>query len=351
MSAPSYAVLDDALERLSPYGIDLANGNFNHAPMVVEALCALGRPDAVMPWIDGYYPRMTPRPTAGSPIARTEWRAALGRREQLTGWGELFTAELRKAPWREVLDRWADRLAPGFSAAAAHGVIRVGHAARGLGESETRVRLRELADALASWAASYGELPTAPRADRGPRLTPCEALAALSIVPVAERRPGNITATLNRLVEFPAFAPAIDLIDIDGDLDALTAELSELLTRVYLANAVDIRTFIAFVHGVTGVHALGNIAPHVTEATARNLTRYAWQTGCALYAAFSNGTAFADRVEPGEDDPATLVDLAIANGDEHAIKFTEACLSRHKIAPSPAYLAAISHAIGIVERR
>jgi hypothetical protein len=40
----------------------------------------------------------------------------------------------------------------------------------------------------------------------------------------------------------------------------------------------------------------------------------------------------------------------VANGDEHVIKFTEACLARHKIAPSPAYLAAIRHALGIVRR-
>ena len=167
----------------------------------------------------------------------------------------------------------------------------------------------------------------------------------------AERRPGNITATLNRLVEFPAFASAIDLIDVDGDLEVLVVELSELLTRVYLANAIDIRTFICFVHGVTGVHALANIASHVSQPTARSLACYAWQTGCALYTAFGGGAVFAERVEPVEEDARILIDRAVANGDEHAIKFTEACFSRHILAPSPAYLAAIRHAIGIVGGR
>ena len=37
MRVPSYEPLDDALDRLSRYGPQLANGNFNHAPMVVEA--------------------------------------------------------------------------------------------------------------------------------------------------------------------------------------------------------------------------------------------------------------------------------------------------------------------------
>jgi hypothetical protein len=349
MPAPAYAPLDDALEVLSPYGPDLTNGNFNHAPMVVEALCALGRPEAVFPWIEAYRARLTPRPPAGAPVDWSRWRAHLGRRGSFADWNRLFTAELSDAPWRDVLDRWASRLAPGYSAAATHGAIRVGHAARGLAEAETRVRLRELADALASWAASYSELPAA-RSDRT-RLAPRDALASLAIVPLAERRPGNITATLNRLVEFPAFAPAIDLIAVDGDIDALAAELSKLLTRIYLANAVDIRTFICFVHGVTGVHALANIPPHVGAATARSLARYAWQTGCALYTAFGGGTVFAEQADPGEEDAQILIDRAVANGDEHAIKFTEACFSRHILAPSPFYLAAIRHAIGIVGGR
>ena len=72
MRAPSYASLDDALEILAPYGIELRNGNSNHAPMVAEALCAMGRPEAVMPWIARYRERMLPRPAAGARELRNE---------------------------------------------------------------------------------------------------------------------------------------------------------------------------------------------------------------------------------------------------------------------------------------
>ena len=58
MSNPRIAPLDNALDTLARYGPDLANGNFNHAPMVAEALCALGRPEAVMPWIERYRARL-----------------------------------------------------------------------------------------------------------------------------------------------------------------------------------------------------------------------------------------------------------------------------------------------------
>ena len=72
MRASSYAPLDDALELLAGYGIELDNGNSNHAPMVAEALCALGRPEAVVPWIARYRERMLPRPPAGSTIRRED---------------------------------------------------------------------------------------------------------------------------------------------------------------------------------------------------------------------------------------------------------------------------------------
>lgn len=40
--------------------------------------------------------------------------------------------------------------------------------------------------------------------------------------------------------------------------------------------------------------------------------------------------------------------MAIANGDEHATKFTEACLRECDLNPSPAYPAAARHAIGVL---
>ena len=47
----------------------------------------------------------------------------------------------------------------------------------------------------------------------------------------------------------------------------------------------------------------------------------------------------------GRDD---LIDRAIRSGDEHAIKYTEACLSEYSLSPSPIYLRAADHAIGLL---
>ncbi len=350
MRAPSYEPLDAALDSLSGYGPGLANGNFNHAPMVAEALCALGRPEAVMPWIERYRERLVPRAVAGEPIRAPEWRGALGQRERFAAWSAFFAEDLRQAPWREVLDVWAGRLAPGVSTAATHGVIRVGHAVRALTVGESPQRLRELADALASWAKSYSELPTAGGLADG-AMTPREAIGRVGIVPPERRRPGNITTALEELGDFPAFAPTIGLVNLDGDADALIAELTELFARVYLANVHNPLTAIVFIHGVTSVTALGHVAPHVGDPTARSLLRYGWHAGCGLYACFGSGTGFTADIAPGDEDAESLIERALANGDEHVIKFAEACLYRHALAPSPAYPAAIGNVLGMIGRR
>ncbi len=347
---PLHASLDEALDAICVYGIELKNGNSNHAPMVAEALCAMGRPEAVMPWIDRYRDRMSPRPPPVDRIRNTDWRGALGRRERFSDWSLFFGDELKEAPWREVLDHWVGRLAPGSCAAATHGVIRVGHAVRGVAERETAPRRHELADALASWAATWQELPgTAFSAACA--LPPRQAIGKVPLLPAERRLAGNIVTALGALADFSDFAPAIGLLDISGEIGPLVAELTEVFARVYLANARSIPTAIAFIHGVTSHAALGNIALQLNDGTARIALRYAWQTGCGLYACYGGAPALAEDVEPLEIAEDERVDRAIANGDEHVIKFTEACLGRNALGPSPVYYAAIDHVAGIVGRR
>src|ERR1700751_1726940 len=104
MPTLNYGSLDEALEALAGSGIGLKNGNSNHAPMVAEALCAMGRPQAVMPWIAGYQERGLPRPPAGDPIRAETWRSALGQRDRFADWAVFFRKEMQQAPWPEVLD-------------------------------------------------------------------------------------------------------------------------------------------------------------------------------------------------------------------------------------------------------
>ena len=54
---------------------------------------------------------------------------------------------------------------------------------------------------------------------------------------------------------------------------------------------------------------------------------------------------------PAGEDPDSLIEQALANGDEHVIKFTEACLARHALAPSPAYPAAVAQVLTLIGSR
>ena len=78
--------------------------------------------------------------------------------------------------------------------------------------------------------------------------------------------------------------------------------------------------------------------------------RYGWQAGCGLYACYGNGAGIAGEIASAEADADSLVEAALANGDEHVIKFTEACLRRGALAPSPAYCAAVDHVLGTMRR-
>lgn len=153
MNQPDYSALDEALEIMAPMGPDLNNGFSNHAPMAIEAMCAMGRSDSAMPWLERYRRWLAPRRTRVARLMEDNWREALGDARRTEDWFEFFRNELEDRPWHQVLDKWAARLAPGLMAAATHGVIRTGHATRAIALEDTSPRRRELADGLAYWAA------------------------------------------------------------------------------------------------------------------------------------------------------------------------------------------------------
>jgi hypothetical protein len=315
--------------------------------MTAEALCRLGRADAVLPWIDRYAAGMMPRPKRVERIG-SDWRRALGRTDRTTEWMELFEEELREAPWRDVVVCWADRLAPAVCASAMHGVIRVGHAVRSLEDVETPARLRELAEALGYWAASYQRLPESAAAASVKRLRSRDAIANVRRVPPEERKfAGTIVSSLEGLAEFHAFGSVASLLDTEGDPGETISELTETFSRVLIANAHDVLGAIVFVHGVTGLTAIRSLLPLLEPETARRMVRYGWQASAALYATF--GSALPERRDgDARTDVASLVDAAVAHGDEHAIKLTEACVREDAIRPSAAYLAAARRAIELL---
>jgi hypothetical protein len=346
-SNSSYAVLDEALEQIAFAGPDLTNGNSNHAPMAIEALCTLGRADAALPWLEHYRVLLMPRPAGVARIAEADWQSALGGSRRGADWFAFFRNQLDERPWQEVLDRWVARLAPGIVAAALHGVIRAGHAVRALTVGETAQRRRELADGLAYWAAEYQALPGERRAGAGAQ--PSDAIARLPTIPPAQR--GSFDSLTGALTQLDAFAPfhgALAAVDPSRDANAFLGDLTATFARVYVSNARDFLSAIAFVHAVTGPASLRPMLPFLRTETAQAALAYAWQAAAGLYATFSTASAIAPLDVDTKAGAGVLVERAIACGDEHAIKFTAACLAEHALNPQPVFLAAAEQAIPLL---
>jgi hypothetical protein len=282
-----------------------------------------------------------------SRISKDQWREALGDYKRVGDWIGLFDESLKEAPWRAVLDTWVSRLAPGIAAAAYHGVLRTAHAARSLGDRETMERIHELAEGLGYWAATYQALPGG--IEGAHNKSPSHAIESVAMIPLEDRKVGGfLTDGLAALDSFEPFSAVAGLVDTSGDLSAFLSDLTETFARVYMKNARNIGGAIAFIHCVTGPRAVRNLSPYIGDETARIAARYAWQASAGLYAAFSIENRSSDQPSKPDLDTQALIDHAIANGDEHAIKFTEACIHEHELNPKPVYLAAAARALEIL---
>jgi hypothetical protein len=342
-----YDAIDEAYAIFACTGPEFGGGLSNHGPMAAEAIAAMRRPDAVAAWAHRYAKRLDAHPSPSSRISDADWSEALGKERRVGDWIAFFNAALKQAPWRVVLDRWVARLAPGIVAAAFHGVLRTAHAARALGDRESSYRLHELAEGLGYWAATYQALPGSLD---GPRdALPSRAIESVKRLPLERRKVGGfVTDGIAQLPIFEPFHHVVGMVDTSGDLSTFLSDLTETFARVYVNNTIGIAGVIAFVHCVTGARAVRNLSPYIDDATARAAARYAWQAAAGLYAAFGIVTPSRDEGPVPQLSIEELIDRAIDNADEHAIKFTEACIHEYALNPKPVYLAAAAHAIELL---
>ena len=339
MSDLSSDVMDDALERLAPYGPSFRGGLSNHGPMTAEALVSLGHNDMVIDWVEGYRKRLEPRTEATEPIAPGEWKKALGDRSRLGDWHALFAGQMAESPWRDVLGVWVPRLAPGIVAAGLHSVIRVGHAACSLAVRENALRLDELSQALAYWAAEYLALPG--EYSGAGKLAPSIALSKVQKLPAEFRKSGGlITTQMKDLVGFAPFAEVIHLVDPSAGTPNFLCDLVGTFAGT-LVNTN--RSSFDFLHAVTGASAITELLPYVKEDERDEVLAYTWQVTAGIFARYAGENLVAEvEVGPQKEDFKQLARLAVATGDEHTIKLTAACAREWIRNPDPRLMAAAS---------
>ena len=316
-------------------------GLANHGPMATEALAHLGRSDAIPDWVAHYRRRLDDAPSAARPLTEAEWPAALGQADRYPEWLALFEREIADRPVAAVVGEWAPRLLPGAVGAATHGLIRTGHALRGLGEVDTAPRRLEVAHALAFWASSYQELP-------GPPLLighegVADALADLPYLPEDAPRPMLISDRVAAVADIAdEFEQAVASLGWTGGAVDLLDQLATGGALAYLRNADD-GGVIGLLHAVTSPLACELVLPWLAEEDRDAALGYVWQAAAALHVGYDlDRLALAPtKAPPSTDD---LVDSAVASGDEHAIKLTEAALRSFGRSGEPALLLAAADA-------
>jgi hypothetical protein len=334
--------LDDALTVFAATAPDYGPWRLaNHGPMAVEALAQLGRPEAIPAWVAYYRTRLEDAPPpAPRPLSEEAWPAALGQADRYPEWLALFEREIADRPPAAVVGEWAPRLLPGAVGAATHGLIRTGHGLRALAAQDTPPRRLEVAHALAYWASHYAELPGPPLLI-GHQGVP-EALADLPYLPEETPAEGLIGARVAHVTDISdEFEQGVASLGPGGSAVDLLDELAAGGALAYLRNAE--AGGIALLHSITAPLACELLLPWLAGEDRDAALGYVWQAVAALHVAYD-----IDRhgPVPARSAPSSeaLVDRAVASGDEHAIKLTEAALRSFARSGQPTLLWAAADA-------
>jgi hypothetical protein len=314
------ATYDEVLEALLK--TELEFGEFsNHGPMVADALVASGKPERVASWVEQYGKDLLLRQPAAA-LPAEQRAAALGIWDRRAEWIAAYEEELLTIAPRELIAREWAKLGPGLVGALWHGVIRSGHAMRGLEREDNEVRRKELAQGLGYWAAKHQQLPGVPGARAVSGLDVTQALSAVPRVPEAERKTGVVVERELDVLEGRAdFVDAVEAVD----LDALPVEeaLTQLVTAASRLFVNQGKRSIKLLHAITGTSVLRLIFPSLDAAQQRQAIGFAFQAVAAAHAAWSGAKSW-DAIAAPTRTMESLIAQAASSDDAHHIKLGEA---------------------------
>jgi hypothetical protein len=279
--------------------------------MAIVSLDAMGGEDAVLDRFDAcYLPMLRPIEAAVVVIAPGDEAAHLGAQRAFPEWVAYFDAAIAADGVEAVLARWIERLLPACGSALFHGAIRTAYALES-GSS------REIAHALAYWAAVYEPLPEL--APPGGGLSCDEVLAAIADDGAfGGKRPpgGGIIQRARAAARMPRLSVHGAATDPRGlDVDSV----ARAMLHAYVASG----DFV-LLHCVTGAHAFRLLLPYASDTSAA--VRDLWASLLATYVATGAPSPRGWRLD-GDDslDWPAIHARALQREDEHDIKLAHSC--------------------------
>ncbi|MFC4159096.1 questin oxidase family protein [Chitinimonas lacunae] len=301
---------------------------YNHLPMTLVALAELGAdPQRLTAFQDAYTPQLSPCHDDGRLL--DDWHGRLGQRDFYPAYRRHYRAEIARNGVEVVLGRDLPALLLGCGAAAFHGPIRLAYALRVEDHNE-------IADAMASFAATYLKLPLARPGSAGESASVLARLRRIGAEPALRQNwpERTISARVERIASQPEFAEQTRQLPAGLSLAELARTAAELLWHT---------PNFTLLHLVTGCHAIRCLNGRVPADPLP-----------ALWPAFVGAWLSSTTSLPGQPaEPPTGADWpdirlrALAADDEHVIKLVHACREEAACYANPLYRAIAARAVGL----
>jgi hypothetical protein len=318
MATPTLMRLLDVNLRRSPeYGAGLSN----HLPMALHALHVLGASDDDLDRFAADYVRRKQLATTPADDGARSESPRLGDFASFPAWHAHFTKRIATDGPRRTLVEALPELWSGVAAAAFHGPIRVAHAWE-LGHP------RELAAALAYWAARWQRVDVAPEA--GPTMDMAEWLAAAESAARSFSGDGRlISQRMGQAGRMPAFRAFAGRLRPADDVLATVAQWAAALYA-------DTGNFTVL-HVVTGSRALLRLSavsappPDACQALAAAIV--------------ASGIGERRRIDTRHCTWDEVVTAARSSSDDHVVKLVHACHELSARVGQDDFLAAACRAV------